>query len=97
MVVGAPYFVECKKGCEDCARKKDWKIAALRAHCQYFMNHGIEVSVRDKFHMKGIAFSDEMVITGGFNLTDSTFDDISIAQYSTSIYNAIRRVVQNRN
>lgn len=81
VVVGVSDFISCNRNsrCEDCASKYISSLTRLLFHKEYFSN--IKWKFRASLHFKCVVFEFRdypVSFTGGRNMTNSSWDDISI-------------------
>lgn len=73
LIVGLPYFTECKEGCEDCAINYN---KTLDRHKETIEQLNINSRFHPQLHLKLYNIGD-LYVCGGMNLGKSNFVDVS--------------------
>lgn len=86
IVIGVPYYVECKTNCADCKKKYNQKLDSIKETVDRL---GIDAKFNDKMHWKYYSIG-KKVVCGGINLSDSDFTDSSFTIDNDYDVNALK-------
>ena len=73
IVIGVPYYIECKPNCEDCKRKYNQQLDRINETVKML---NLDAKFSDKMHWKYYSIG-KTVVCGGINLSDSDYADSS--------------------
>jgi len=74
LIIGTPFYDECKPNCEDCKKKYNSILERHEATVEYL---DIDTKFQEDMHMKMYRVND-LVVLGGMNLSDSDWIDCCV-------------------
>ena len=87
IVVGLPYFMECRKGCPDCLNEYQKRTRRIYKHFDKWPE--FKWKALEFHHSKYILFSPKYSFIGGRNLTSSNYNDLTFLHTDTKLYNKL--------